>query len=185
MKAILSISLFLAAGLTSRAVTLGTPVLNPANNHYYFLLAPATWTASQAEAQTFGGHLVTINDAAENQWVYATFGGLNRALWLGLTDQAVEGDFRWISGESFSYQNWSSGEPNSGGGFVPDEDYAYMVEANPGWPLTPGAWNDVPDNGEGILNPVYGLVEVPEPRAMALGLVGLGLILFRRRLSTL
>lgn len=187
MKAIIiSIGLFLTACLTSSAVTLGGPVLNPANNHYYFLLSPATWSASQAEALTLGGNLVTINDAAENQWVYSTFGGLNKALWLGLTDQAVEGDFRWISGESISYNNWSPGEPNSGGGFVPDEDYAYMVEANPGWPLTPGAWNDVPNNGEGILNPVYGVVEVPEPSTAGLGLVALGALLqFRRRTSVL
>lgn len=179
-KAVSLFSILLSSSLALHATVVGSPVLNPANGHYYYLLSPTTWTASQAEALTLGGNLVTINDAAENQWVYTTFGGLNKALWIGLTDQSSEGAFSWISGQSFSFSNWSPGEPNSGGGFVPDEDYVYMVEANPGWPLTPGAWNDVPNNGEGILNPVYGVVEVvPEPSAVALGIVGLSILLGR------
>lgn len=175
---ILFLGALLSSSLALNASVLGGAVLNPANGHYYYLLSPTTWSVSQAEALTLGGNLVTINDAAENQWVYSTFGGQGKAIWIGLTDQSSEGTFGWISGEAFSFNNWSPGEPNSGGGFVPDEDYAYMVEANPGWPLTPGAWNDVPNNGEGILNPVYGVVEVvPEPSVFALGVVGLSALL--------
>ena len=172
-----SVILLLGGLLTSSVVNagvVGSPILNPANNHYYYLLSPATWSASQTEALSLGGNLVTINDAAENEWVYSTFGGLNRALWIGLTDQDSEGTFSWISGEAFSFSNWSPGEPNNGGGFVSDENYVYIVEANPGWLLTPGMWNDVPNNGEGVQNPVYGIVEVvPEPSAITLGIAGL------------
>jgi hypothetical protein len=158
---------------TGANILLG-PVVNPANNHLYYLLAPDTWTASQAQALTLGGNLVTINDAAENAWVYATFGGVDRPLWLGLTDQAVEGTFTWISGAPVTYVNWSPGEPNNGSIFVPEEDYVYMVEANPAWPLNPGQWNDAPDDGEGVLKPVYGVVEVvPEPSVLVMGLLGL------------
>jgi hypothetical protein len=168
---------------TAIATLLTGPVVNPANNHLYYLLAPASWTDSQAQAVALGGNLVTINDAAENAWVYSTFGGMNRPLWLGLTDQAVEGAFGWISGESASFTNWNPGEPNNGGGFVPNEDYVYMIEANPAWPsLNPGKWNDVPVDGEGIHKPVYGVVElVPEPSILAFGIMGLAALSWARR----
>jgi hypothetical protein len=168
--------------MPSAGTILMGPVVNPANNHVYYLLAPTTWTASQAQALTLGGHLVTINDAAENAWVYATFGGLDRPLWLGLTDHVVEGTFAWISGEPVTFTNWSPGEPNNGSIFVPDEDYVYMVEANPAWPLNPGQWNDVPVDGEGVLKPVYGVVEVvPEPSVLVMGLLGLMACGFKRK----
>ena len=66
--------------------------VNPANGHTYHLLAESNWTDAEAEAQNLGGHLVTINDAAENDWVFQTFGnalGQPRDLWIGLNDIAV------------------------------------------------------------------------------------------------
>ena len=57
----------LAAGILSG------PAINPGPGHTYYLLTQNTWTASEAEAVTLGGHLVTINDSAENDWVLNTF----------------------------------------------------------------------------------------------------------------
>jgi hypothetical protein len=181
-KLVLTLALAATASLTSNAVPIGGPVLNPANGHYYYLLSPTDWLSSQSQAVALGGNLVTINNLAENNWVYSTFGGLSKPLWLGLTDRFSEGTFGWVSGEAFSFSFWNSGEPNNGGGFVPDEDYAYMVESNSGLPLTPGRWNDVPVAGDGIINPVYGVVEVvPEPTAMTLVMAAGLTALFRRR----
>jgi GH24 family phage-related lysozyme (muramidase) len=63
-----------------------------------------TWTQAQAQAVSFGGNLVTVNDAAENQFLVNTFGNLNR--WIGLTDEVVEGQFKWVNGEAVTYTNW-------------------------------------------------------------------------------
>jgi len=41
----------------------------------------------------------------------------------GLTDEAVETNFVWVSGEAFAYANWNTGEPNNSG----NEDYAAML----------------------------------------------------------
>ena len=125
-----------------------------------------------------GGNLVTINDAAENAWVYATFGGLNRPLWIGLTDQASEGTFVWISGEPFTYSNWSAGEPNNNSG---NENYAYIVQSNPDLPLTPGKWNDFPDSYYGGLYGVVEVPEVPEPSTIVLASLGAGALMIARR----
>jgi len=91
------------------AVLLG-PVIIPGNGNAYYLLSQNNWTGSEAEAVSLRGHLVTINNAAEDAWVSTTFsdyGGINRALWIGLNDAAVEGTFQWISGEPVGYLNFA------------------------------------------------------------------------------
>lgn len=157
--------------------------VNPANGHTYHLLEPTTWTASEAEAVVLGGHLATINDAAENEWVFTTFNsGGPRSLWIGLTDQVTEGTFEWISGEPVFYTNFNPGfEPNNNPVEDPihGEDYAHFF---------PGSryWNDLADAGQAFA-PLYGVVEVdsysiPEPSAIAIWGIGLvGLVLSRRR----
>lgn len=146
-------------------------LVNPANGHTYHLLTQNTWTGSQAEAVSLGGNLVTINDAAEQAWVYnsfAKFGGVSRALWIGLTDALIEGSFTWVSGEPVTYTNWSPGEPNNSG----NEDFVHMW-----YPPNLGQWNDLPDISSFSGVAFHGVVEVvsvPEPSALALGCLGLG-----------
>ena len=78
------------------------PLTNAANGHTYYLLSPNNWTSAEAEARGLGGHLVTINDAAENQWVVNTFFPLTgvpyASLWIGFNDE-TEFTYRWPSGE--------------------------------------------------------------------------------------
>ncbi|MCX6953410.1 MAG: C-type lectin domain-containing protein [Verrucomicrobia bacterium] len=148
-----------------RALTLTGPVVNPANGHTYYLLDQNSWTASEAEAVSLGGHLVTVNDAAEDVWVastFSTFGGIGRGLWTGLNDVAQEGAFTWISGETSAYRNWATGEPNN---HLGNEDYVHIL-----WPGESRAprWNDLPDAGYGTPGtyftvPLNGVVEVASP----------------------
>ena len=122
---------------------LSGPIYNPATTHSYFLLTSSDWTDAEAAAVSMGGHLVTVNDAAENDWLLSTFsnfGGQPRALWIGLNDAAEEGAFTWSSGEPVSYTHWEVGQPDDGGGFYPHEDYV-LIWPSPG-PRSPGYWND-------------------------------------------
>jgi hypothetical protein len=119
------------------------------NGHDYYLLDQSSWSDAESEAQVLGGHLVTINDSDEDAWVYDTFanyGETSRNLWIGFNDVDDEGNFLWTSGESVSYTNWNSDEPNDSGG---GEDYGMI------WSFT-DAWNDLPNDGW----TVYGVVEV-------------------------
>jgi hypothetical protein len=155
------------------------PVVNPANGHTYYLLNSHTWTESESEAILLGGHLATINDQAENDWIFntfSTFGNIDRALWIGLTDQSNEGTFSWASGEPVSFTNWSGGQPDDGG---PGEDFVHLL-----WPghSNQGAWNDFQDldsvNGF-VLN---GVVEVvPEPSTLGVLISAVGFFTFCRR----
>ena len=61
------------AAASAKGDIIAGPIVNPANGHSYYFLSQNTWTGAEAEAVTLGGHLVTINNAAENQWVDDTF----------------------------------------------------------------------------------------------------------------
>ncbi len=104
----IALAAILFAGQASAAVVMG-PITNPANGHDYYLLSQGCWTAAEAEAITLGGHLVTINDQAENDFVFNTFAHLhpNDDLWIGFSDAAVEGVFEWVSGEPITFTNWA------------------------------------------------------------------------------
>jgi len=142
---------------------LAGPVYNPATAHSYFLLTSSSWTDAEDTALSMGGHLVTVNDSAENDWLlssFSNFGGEPRALWTGLTDRDHEGVFTWSSGEPVSYTNWELGQPDDGGGFYPHEDYV-LIWPSPG-PRSPGYWNDYIDTNTftQFSIRVFGVVEV-------------------------
>ena len=128
---------YAATGTGTGNLTIGSGWLldatNPANNHRYVAYATTTWAAAEATAISAGGHLVTINDLAESDWVHLNFGnisGTDRRSWIGFNDEASEGTFVWSSGEPVAFTNWNAGEPNNSGGV---EDYAEMLGSNSKW----------------------------------------------------
>ncbi|MEZ0388614.1 MAG: C-type lectin domain-containing protein [Verrucomicrobium sp.] len=174
--------LFICCSRAQAAVSIG-PVINPANGHVYYLLTANTWSASEAEAITLGGHLATINDAAEQAWVMSLFGS-HANLWLGLSYVVPEGsqtgEFVWASGETTTYTNWYGAEPNR----KPGEDYVLAWWSGYGT-LFSGGWNDITNNsGYNTMGVVeaYTLV-APEPSVSLLSLLGLamGFMSFTRR----
>jgi len=169
--------------LVSEAATLTGPIVNPSNAHTYYLLSQNTWTGSEAEALTLGGHLATINDAAENLWVlntFSLFGGTAKTLWIGLNDSANEGTFVWSSGESAPYRNWSGSEPSAGSSA---EDYVHIYDLQRG--TFTGKWNDFANGTSEFGVPLHGVVEiVPEPSSAFLLISGVAFCLRRRTLRT-
>jgi len=163
------VSTLATLGLTTdlgAASTLSGPVINPSNGHDYYLLTPDFWEPSEAAATSLGGHLVTINDQLENDWVwntFALFGGTSRTLWTGYHRLVDNGPFVWVSGEAPGFENWQTGEPNN---FRGDENYAAFVP--PGQDPTSKKWFDMfPETTYFWDNsPIHGVVEVvPEPSA--------------------
>ena len=128
---------------------------------------PPDWWGAEAEAVASGGHLVTINDAAENSWLVTTFG--TGSLWIGLTDWGSEGTFYWISGEPVTYLNWDVGQPDNA--HAGGEDTTHLNHN--GAPL----WNDLGVQGNSPFhpNPYGGIIEravVPEPATLVAFLAG-------------
>jgi uncharacterized protein (TIGR03382 family) len=180
-----------ACGLphVAQAGILAGPITNPANGNQYILLTQNTWAASQAEALALGGNLVTINDQAEQDWVFDVFsraGGSGRGLWIGLSRPSAGSAFQWASGDPLSYTHWAPGEPN-----FAEERFVYMLPTLGGTPLA-GYWNNDYDRtiaaytGFNYSIPqfaLHGVVEiVPSPSTAALlGLSALSLGRRRRR----
>jgi hypothetical protein len=165
---------------TTRADILAGPVTNATTGHIYYLLTGNTWTASEDEARVLGGHLVTIDDAAENAWVAETFfprtGVSFCSLWIGLNDAASEGHFVWASGEPVTFSYWFPGEPNNAEGA---EDYASIRHPSNAPPY--GSWNDLSDrSGIDPSQPTFGVVELgpcTPHRAQALAQVVNGFVI--------
>jgi hypothetical protein len=172
-----SVFAFLLLAASSSHAASGTPgiiagpITNPANACVYYLLAPNTWKGSQAEASILGGDLVSIHDAAENQWVFDTFSnykGKHRALWIGLTDWAQTATFKWVDRAPVTYLNWADGEPNE----IGRERFAYMYPKN--WPGDPsdqpgGKWNNDEDRSE---KPTCGVVKL-RPVSSSISVLGM------------
>jgi hypothetical protein len=133
--------------------------VNPANGHTYHLLQAGAWTAAEATAIGLGGHLATVDDALENEWIRSTWQNYQATphdLWIGLNDAYAEGTFVWATGTPVGYMNWNGGEPNNGGtGILSGEDFTNIRRDN-----ALGEWNDLKDLPTGYFNAVFGVVEI-------------------------
>lgn len=107
-------------------------LVNPANGHAYQRFdATLTWSAAKAACASKGAHLATLTSRSENSWVYGNFAQGQGDVWLGGTDEAREGDWAWITGEAWAYENWySSSYPDDS---YAGQDYLMFYSGQNGW----------------------------------------------------
>lgn len=149
--------------------TLGSHILQTATyrGHIYHLLAPSLWEVAEEWSVQLGGHLVTINDAAENNFIVDTFKSeaLNYAaengeswkkisLFIGLNDLKQKYNWVWSSGERSNYTNWYPGEPTQ----RLHEDYGAIALT-----FFDFKWHDIwTCNGQMCPDEIaYGVAEIP------------------------
>ena len=118
-----------------------TPFIRRGDSAYVIVQGP-TWEEAEANAVKLGGHLVTINDAAENEWIKTSYSTNNSSIWIGFNDNSKEGSWVWSSGDSSAFTAWNSGEPDGQANYKSTENAAHLV-------LTggiAGKWQDIPYN---------------------------------------
>ncbi|NDA10497.1 MAG: C-type lectin domain-containing protein, partial [Verrucomicrobia bacterium] len=114
--------------------------------------ARTTALASQIHGES--GYLANVTTAGENAFVLSM---ISTSSWLGASDIAVEGEWRWMdgpeAGENFwngsstgsapagQYANWNSGEPNNDQGV---EDAMQIKTGS-------GKWNDEKADGGKVI----------------------------------
>lgn len=96
--------------------------VDPGTGHCYIGVAEfVSWDTANAACEGFGAHLATIFDSGENAFVHnfaSDANGNGVEVWLGATDNDLEGTFVWVTGERLvdTFENWNGGEPNNSGG---------------------------------------------------------------------
>lgn len=105
----------------------------PSGEHQYKIFYDTlTWEEAKAACEAMGGHLATITSEEEQQELNSYNGG-NHNLWIGGYKNA-DGQWCWVTGEPWKYENWGEGEPNNSSNVVADESCVAM------WPEK---WNDL------------------------------------------
>lgn len=130
----------------------------PTTDHFYEYVPDIgiRWTEARALAESrtyFGlqGYLATITNEDEVQLTGEQSSG---AGWIGGSDQAVEGTWRWVTGpeagmvfwiggvdgSTSTFAFWNANEPNNLG----PEHFAHITDPSVG---APGSWNDLSNEG--------------------------------------
>ena len=109
---------------------MGVWVVNPENGHAYKRIHCGSWDDANSQAAAENAYLVSITDAAEQEWLLKIFNPHH--CWIGLTDHAKEGEWVWASGEPVTYTNWGPHEPKDAD--WGDEDFVLIKYS--------GEWSD-------------------------------------------
>ena len=101
-----------------------------------------SWEDAEAFCQSLGGHLVTITSQAEQDLVVSLLSNPRRGQYaIGATDRNAEGTWTWVTGETFSYNNWDTQAPEPNGGTT--ENYGEIIAVDYSSYYTVGEWLDI------------------------------------------
>ncbi|XP_062420615.1 CD209 antigen-like protein E [Pungitius pungitius] len=103
------------------------------HSFYYISSSEESWQVSRQFCLQRGADLLIINSKEEQDFARQ----FQKRTWIGLTDVATEGRWKWVDGTELKERYWVTGEPNSYEGNNEDcgEIRFYEKQYN---------WNDVP-----------------------------------------
>ncbi|MDX9710729.1 MAG: DUF4215 domain-containing protein [Trichloromonas sp.] len=111
-------------------------------DNYFISTDAKTWHDARQICQEMGGDLVIINSDLEQRNL-GTLLDPTKNYWIGATDEATEGDWRWVDGTRFwlggaagiayGYHNWNQSQPDD---YMGGQDYARI------WAVPGLKWDD-------------------------------------------
>ena len=138
----------LAAGQSSSAPKppLGVPATAKLFNGkwYHVFHDDIDWSRAKAKCADAGGQLAVIHDAPTWAFVKTLTPSI---VWLGATDEKVEGEWVWVDGTKMDFKAWGREQPNN----LKGEEH-YLV-------IWKGMWNDARKMPRAVkANPVVGYI---------------------------
>lgn len=102
------------------------------NRYQVFNLGGYTWQEAEKYCEELGGHLVTITSSEEQEFVTGLLVEDKEFYWIGSRQSEVTGQWFWVTGEDFNYENWAPGQPDNDGRSESEsrEDYAGITGRN-------------------------------------------------------
>ncbi|CAC5359567.1 unnamed protein product [Mytilus coruscus] len=82
---------------------------------YRYERSESYWTTAKNLCTGEGGDLIQIRNQATQNWVMSTLHDLHwntNGVWIGAHDRDNEMDWRWVTGDKITWNNWASGQPN-------------------------------------------------------------------------
>lgn len=125
------------------------------NKYYRFDGLTKHWEEAKRACESMGGHLLTITSADEQSAITQLVkdGGIY-AYWAGGTDRSEEGNWKWITGENWNYQNWNPSQPDDGENI---EDYLMVYREHEGkWNDSKEYYDSIDSGGKGFICEVEG-----------------------------
>ncbi|XP_036065571.1 C-type lectin domain family 17, member A [Oryzias melastigma] len=103
----------------------------------YFLSGESkSWDEARRFCRAREADLVVINNRDENAFLLAF---TKRSVWIGLSDEASEGTWKWVDGSPLTLKFWKHNQPDNGAGIAiyGEEDCAQLTFEDS------GSWNDI------------------------------------------
>ena len=76
-------------------------------NHCYFWSTESkSWDEAEQFCKEEGGHLASVTSNATDDYIEAKLKERDHNLWIGGSDRASEGDWKWTDGSSWKFTNW-------------------------------------------------------------------------------
>ncbi|XP_034044661.1 CD209 antigen-like protein B [Thalassophryne amazonica] len=79
---------------------------------YYAASGQKSWHNSRLDCQNRGADLVIITSEQEMSFINGLYSS-DSEVWIGLTDEGVEGQWVWVDGTPLTKTFWAKGQPNS------------------------------------------------------------------------
>ena len=104
----------------------------------------SNWRKADEYCMKEGGHLASVTNIKIHNYIQSkvTIGQIDTYFWIGGTDQAQEGDWRWTDGSPWTFTMWGPRQPDNWASWGHDED---CLQINLDWRSKNG-WNDIKCN---------------------------------------
>jgi hypothetical protein len=150
--AVILVSLITLTACGNTTVANSVKEAETATSRYAVINETLDWNAAEAAAEAQGGHLATITSQAEQNEIIKLLASVDdsekrNSYFLGGVDVNKDGNYAWVTGESFDYFYWKMNEPRPDMGEQYLAIFAKTYDGNSGT-TEPGRWNDTMADGK-------------------------------------